>query len=78
MVEWLSEELVEAHLIEDHQQFWNSLKVGDDNLDSRSNSQNEPQQDLENLLKGNYALWCQEGICYGHSLEMSRSVIYLF
>ena len=42
----MSGELVETHLTEDHKQFWNSLKVGDDNLDSRSNSQNEPEQDL--------------------------------
>ena len=52
----MSGELVGTGLAADHEQFSNSLKVADDNLDLRSSSQNEPQQDLEDWLKGNYAL----------------------
>ena len=56
VVEYMSGELVGTGLTADHEQFSNSLKVADDNLDLRSSSQNEPQQDLEDWLKGNYAL----------------------
>ena len=52
----MSGELVGTRLTADHEEFSNLLKVADDNLDLRSSSQNEPQQDLEDWLKGNYAL----------------------
>ena len=69
---------METRLTADHQQFSNSLKVGNDNLGLRSNSQNEHEEDLENLLKGKYHPRKESTLYLSQSRNGKKYVSYIF